>query len=69
MARIKNPEKYIKKFRGDFELAKTKLIVNSYLLDEYERNNLIDCLTQIQNIMEDEIIGIIIEYNSRLGKE
>lgn len=69
MARIKNPEKYIKKLRGDFELAKTKLIVNSYLLDEHERNNLIDCLTQIQNIMEDEISGIIIEHNSRLGKE
>ena len=67
MARIKNPEKYIKKFRGDFELAKTKLIVNSYLLSEEERNNLIDCLTQLQNIMEDEISGIIIEHNSRLG--
>ena len=69
MARIKNPEKYIKRFRGDFELAKTKLIVNSYLLDEDERNNLIDCLTQLENILEDEISGIIIEHNSRLGKE
>ena len=61
MARIKNPDKYIRKFREDFELAKTKLIVNSYLLSEEERNNLIDCLTQIQNSMEDEIRGIIKE--------
>ena len=68
MARIKNPDKYIKKFRGDFELAKTKLIVNSYLLSEDERNNLIDCMTQLQNIMEDEISGIIKE-KIRLGKE
>ena len=69
MARIKNPEKYIKKFRGDFELAKTKLVINSYLLSEEERNNLIDCLTQLENSMENEISGIIIEHNSRLGKE
>lgn len=65
--RIKNPEKYIKQFKADFEIVKRKLVINSYLLDEYERNNLIDCLTQIQNIMEDEISGIIIEHNSRLG--
>ena len=69
MARIKNPEKYIKKFRGDFELAKTKLVINSYLLSEEERNNVIDCLTQLENSMENEISGIIIEHNSRLGKE
>ena len=67
--RIKNPDRYIKQFKEDFELVKRKLVINSYLLDEYERNNLIDCLTQLQNIMEDEISGIIIEYNSRLGKE
>ena len=69
MARIKNPEKYIKQFKADFEIVKRKLVINSYLLDEYERNNVIDCLTQLQNIMEDEIGGIIIEHNSRLGKE
>ena len=67
MARIKNPDKYIKQFKADFELVKRKLVINSYLLDENERNNLIDCITQLQNIMEDEISGIIIEYNSRLG--
>lgn len=67
MARIKNPERYIKQFKADFELVKTKLIVNSYLLDEDERNNLIDCVTQLQNSMEDEIRGIIKEKNNRLG--
>ena len=61
MARIKNPDRYIKKFREDFEIVKRKLVINYYLLDEDERNNLIDCLTQIQNSMEDEIRGIIKE--------
>ena len=69
MARIKNPDRYIKQFKADFEIVKRKLVINSYLLDEYERNNVIDCLTQLQNSMEDEIRGIIIEHNSRLGKE
>lgn len=67
--RIKNPDRYIKQFKEDFEIVKRKLITNSYLLDEDERNNLIDCLTQLQNSMEDEIRGIIKEHNSRLGKE
>lgn len=67
MARIKNPDRYIKQFRADFEIVKRKLVINSYLLDEEERNNLIDCLTQIQNSMEDEIRGIIKEKDSRLG--
>lgn len=65
--RIKNPDRYIKQFKEDFEIAKRKLITNSYLLDEEERNNLIDCITQLQNSMEDEIRGIIKEHNSRLG--
>ena len=67
MARIKNPDRYIKQFKADFEIVKRKLVINSYLLDEEERNNVIDCLTQLQNIMEDEVSGIIIEHNSRLG--
>lgn len=67
MARIKNPDKYIKKFIEDFEIVKRKLVINSYLLDEYERNNLIDFITQIQNIMEDEIIGIIKEKEKITG--
>ena len=66
MARIKNPDKYIRKFREDFEIVKRKFVINSYLLSEEERNNVIDCLTQLQNIMEDEIRGIIKEKN-RLG--
>ena len=61
MARIKNPDRYIKQFRADFEIVKRKLVINSYLLSEEERNNLIDCITQIQNSMEDEIRGIIKE--------
>ena len=65
--RIKNPDRYIKQFKADFEIVKRKLVINSYLLDEEERNNVIDCLTQLQNIMEDEASGIIIEHNSRLG--
>ena len=67
MARIKNPERYIKQFKADFELVKRKLVINSYLLDEDERNNLIDCLTQLQNIMEDEISGIIKEKEKIMG--
>ena len=61
MARIKNPDRYIKQFKADFEIVKRKFIVNSYLLSEDERNNLIDCLTQLENSMEDEIRGIIKE--------
>ena len=67
MARIKNPDKYIKQFKADFEIVKRKLVINSYLLNEEERNNLIDCITQLQNSMEDEIRGIIKEKDSRLG--
>ena len=66
MARIKNPDRYIKQLKSDFELVKRKLVINSYLLDEEERNNLIDCLTQLENSMEDEIRGIIKE-KVRLG--
>ena len=61
MARIKNPDKYIRKFREDFEIVKRKFVINSYLLSEEERNNVIDCLTQLENSMEDEIRGIIKE--------
>ena len=67
--RIKNPDRYIKQFKADFEIVKRKLLINSYLLNEDERNNVIDCLTQLENSMEDEISGIIIEKNNRLGKE
>ena len=69
MARIKNPDRYINQFKADFEIVKRKLLINSYLLNEYERNNVIDCLTQLENSMEDEISGIIREKNNRLGKE
>ena len=59
MARIKNPDRYIKQFKADFEIVKRKLVINSYLLSEEERNNLIDCLTQVQNFLEDEIQEIL----------
>ena len=68
MARIKNPDRYIKQLKADFEIVKRKLVINSYLLSEEERNNLIDCMTQLENSMEDEIREIIKE-KVRLGKE
>ena len=67
MARIKNPDTYIKRFRSDFEIVKRKLVINSYLLDEEERNNLIDCITQLQNSMEDEIRLIVKEKEKITG--
>ena len=68
MARIKNPDRYIKQLKADFEIVKRKLITNSYLLSEEERNNLIDCMTQLENSMEDEIREIIREKEKkRLG--
>ena len=65
--RIKNPYRYIKQFKADFEIVKRKLVINSYLLDEEERNNLIDCMTQLENSMEDEIRGIIKEKEKIKG--
>ena len=67
MARIKNPDRYIKQFKTDFEIVKRKLVINSYLLNEEERNNLIDCITQLENSMEDEIRGIIKEKEKIKG--
>ena len=67
MARIKNPDRYIKQLKSDFELVKRKLVINSYLLSEEERNNLIDCLTQLENSMQDEIRGIIKEKEKIKG--
>lgn len=65
--RIKSPDKYVKKFKEDFELVKRKLVINSYLLSEDERNNLIDCVTQLENYLEDEIRGIIKEKENITG--
>ena len=61
MARIKNPDRYLKKFKSDFD------IVNSSLLDEDECNNLIACVIQLENSMEDEIRGIIKEKEKIKG--
>ena len=67
MASIKIRDRYIKQFKADFEIVKRKLVINSYLLDEEERNDLIDCLTQLENSMEDEIRGIIKEKEKIKG--
>lgn len=53
--RIKSPKQYIRKLREDFDIVKRNLVINSYLLSKKKRNNLTDCFTQIQDIMEDEI--------------
>lgn len=65
--RIKNPDRYIKQFKADFEIVKRKLITNSYLLNEVERNNVIDCLTQLENYLEDEMDVIIKEKEKITG--
>lgn len=56
--KINNPERYCKKFKGDFEIVKRKLITNSYLLGK-ERDSLIYNLTQLENFLEDEIQEIL----------
>ena len=67
MARIKNPDRYIKQFKADFEIVKRKLVINSYLLNEEERSNVIDCLTQLENYLKDEMDGIIKEREKITG--
>jgi hypothetical protein len=60
MARIGNAEKYVRKMKEDFTLIKRKLTRESYRLSQTDRNNLIDCLTQIENLLQDEIEQILI---------
>jgi len=60
MARIGNAEKYVRKMKEDFTLVKRKLTRESYRLSQTDRNNLIDCLTQIENLLQDEIEQILI---------
>ena len=67
MARIKNPDRYIKQFKADFEIVKRKLVINSYLLSEVDRSNVIDCLTQLENYLKDEMDGIIKEKEKITG--
>ena len=56
--RIKSSDKYRRKLLKDFDILKRNLIINSYILSEERRNNLIGCLIKIQDSMEDEIRGI-----------
>jgi hypothetical protein len=59
MARIGNAEKYVRKFKEDFTLVKRKLLRESYRLSQTDRNELIDCLTQLENLLQDEIEEIL----------
>lgn len=64
--RIKSPKQYIRKLREDFDILKRNLVINSCILSEENRNNLIDCLTQIQDTMEDEIRWIRMFENLKI---
>lgn len=57
--RINNPVTYTRKFRDDFTIVKRKLLKESYRLSQTDRNELIDCLTQIENLLQDEIEQIL----------
>ena len=59
MARIGNAEKYVRKMKEDFAIVKRKLQRESYRLSQTDRNDLIDCLTQIENLLQDEIEQIL----------
>lgn len=59
MARINNPNTYTRKMKEDFTIVKRKLTRESYRLSQTDRNNLIDCLTQIENLLQDEIEQIL----------
>jgi hypothetical protein len=59
MARIGNAEKYVRKMKEDFTLVKRKLLRESYRLSQTDRNELIDCLTQLENLLQDEIEEIL----------
>lgn len=68
MARVKNVKSYSKKLKDDFRIVQHKLIVNSYLLSDSERSNLIDCLTQLENYLEDEMQELAKEKELRQRK-
>lgn len=67
--RIKSPKQYIRKLREDFDILKRNLVINSCILSEEKRNNLVDCLTQIQDTMEDEIRWIKMFENLKIWKK
>lgn len=54
MARIGNAEKYVRKFKEDFAICKRKLLRESYRLSQTDRNELIDCITRLENLMLNE---------------
>lgn len=59
MSRINNPITYTRKMKEDFTIVKRKLTKESYRLSQTDRNELIDCLTQIENLLQDEIERIL----------
>ena len=59
MARINNPITYTRKMKEDFTLVKRKLLKEGYRLSQSDYNNLIDCLTQLEDLMLDEIEQIL----------
>lgn len=58
--RINHPKKYVEKMRGDFALVKRKLLKEGYRLNQSDYNELIDCITRLENYLEDEIEQILI---------
>ena len=60
MSRIKNPITYTRKMRNDFALVKRKLLKEGYRLNQSDYNELIDCITRLENYLEDEIEQILI---------
>ena len=42
-------EKWVKRLEGDYQFINRKLVKASYLLDEIQRNELIEALTTIGN--------------------
>lgn len=59
MARINNPITYTRKMKEDFTLVKRKLLKEGYRLSQSDYNELIDCITRLENLLQDEIEQIL----------
>jgi len=60
MSRINNPITYTRKMKEDFTLVKRKLLKEGYRLSQSDYNELIDCITRLENLLQDEIEQILI---------
>lgn len=58
--RINNPVKYTRKFKEDFSIIKRKMLKEGYRLSQSDYNELIDCLTRLENLLQDEIEQILV---------